>query len=414
MKKYFDGRVSAGFISIYTSRTIARIATSMMGLFLPIFLYQLFNGNIALVTVYYALDRIVYVAFLPLGAKMALNKLGIKASMIASTVWMILYYLVFFAANKVIMMGGWSGVDISPLRMTALFFGFSLLFLNARRFMYWVPFHTDLAKFTDMKNRARELCLLEASLMALKAVMPAVAGWVIFTYGYNVLFVLSIFVYFASVMPLTAMPATNEKFSWGYKKTLKELFSKKRRDVVLAHLGDGAEHVINVVIWPIFIFEVLSGDYLQVGVLSSLIVIFSIILQFVVGRFSDRGNRDKILRAGIFLYSAGWIVKVFIQTAFQIFVVSTYHNLARIFTKAPFQALYYEKAADEGHFVDEYTVVREMALNGGAALAFLLVMITGPVVGVQWTFILGAGAALFMNFLIPKVKDGAGIKEQLG
>ncbi len=414
MRKYFDGKVSAGFMSIYTSRTIGRISLAMMGLFLPIFLFQLFDGNIRTVMIYYIIDRMLYVLLLPFGAKLALNKIGIKRSMIVSTLWIVLYFVVFYLANKWFMLENDLPSGLSHFQAAALFFSFSLFFLNARRLIYWVPFHTDFAKFTDKKNRVRQLCLLEASLMFLKAVMPVIAGWIIFTFDYNVLFVLSIIIYFASAVPLVAMPATDEKFSWNYKKTLKEIFSKKRRSTVLAYFGDGIEYIINIVIWPIFLFELLQGNHLQVGALSSLIVLVSIALQFTVGRFGDAGKRDKILRVGIIFYSIGWLIKIFIQTAFQIFVVSTYHNIARIFTRAPFDALYYEKAADEGHFVDEYTVVREMALNFGSAVGFFLVMLIAPKLGIQWTFILGAISTLFMNFLIPKVKDDARIREQIG
>ena len=43
---------------------------------------------------------------------------------------------------------------------------------------------------------------------------------------------------------------------------------------------------------------------------------------------------------------------------------STYHN-CRVFAKTPFDALNYDIAADHGHYVDEYTVIREMAIAIG-------------------------------------------------
>jgi MFS family permease len=203
------------------------------------------------------------------------------------------------------------------------------------------------------------------------------------------------------------LPLTKETFSWGYFETFKELFSKRRRMTFLAYAGDGAENIINMVVWPIFIFEILKGNYFQVGVLSSLIVVASISLQFIVGRLGDHGKRNKMLRTGILLYSAGWLIKIFIETAFQIFVVSTYHNLTRIFTRAPFDALYYDKASHEGHFVDEYTVVREMSFSIGAAVSYSAVLIVAPIVGIKWTFILAAVAYLFMNLLMKEDHDGS-------
>ncbi len=61
----------------------------------------------------------------------------------------------------------------------------------------------------------------------------------------------------------------------------------------------------------------------------------------------------------------GWVVKMFVGTGFQVFVASTYHSFANIVMRTPFDTLMYERAADSGHYVDEYTVVRELALGVG-------------------------------------------------
>ena len=67
--------------------------------------------------------------------------------------------------------------------------------------------------------------------------------------------------------------------------------------------------------------------------------------------------------------------------------------------RTPFDAMIYEKAADEGHYVDEFTVIREMAVNFGRGLMLLLVIILSLFVSIQITFILGAMAAISFNLL---------------
>jgi hypothetical protein len=44
-KKYLDRPLSQGFVSLYTGKTIAMVVSALLGLFLPIFLYELFNKN---------------------------------------------------------------------------------------------------------------------------------------------------------------------------------------------------------------------------------------------------------------------------------------------------------------------------------------------------------------------------------
>jgi small-conductance mechanosensitive channel len=166
-------------------------------------------------------------------------------------------------------------------------------------------------------------------------------------------------------------------------------------------MGDGAENVIGIIVWPIFMWEILNGDYLQLGLLSSLVITVTVLMQLGLGKMVDLKDKNKILKFGTFFYSIGWIIKMFVATAFHIFVVSAYHNITKMFTRTPFDAMTYEKAADQGHFVDEYTVIHEMAVNLGRFLMLIVVFVLISWVSLEWTFILGALAALTLNFLTP-------------
>jgi len=107
------------------------------------------------------------------------------------------------------------------------------------------------------------------------------------------------------------------------------------------------------------------------------------------------------MKIGSILYSFGWIVKIFITSAFHIFLASTYHNFALIILRTPFDALMYEKAADAGHFVDEYSTLREMYLQTGRVIIMILILIMLNFVSINVAFFLAAMASLLVN-LLPK------------
>lgn len=388
MFKYFKGRISRGFVSLYSGRMVLRIAGALLGLFLPIFLYELFDLNLKYVIYYYLIGNLLYGFSVAWGAKY-LDKVGLKRSLLISIFWGAIYYFIFYLLDQISSDSDW---------LLALII-LSLVFLTIHRLMYWVPLHTDLAKFTNKKNRARQLSLMEATTVFLGAIMPLLAGWILFRHSYDVLFLIAIIVYFISLIPFTTLPKTKEIFSWTYLQTWKEFFSRGRRKTVLAYAGDGAESVAGVIIWPIFIWELLAGNYFEVGALSSLIVAVTVILQLFVGKFTDLSSKKNILKYGTLFYALGWIFKIFIVTAFQIFITSTYHNLARIFTRTPFDTLNYEKAADQGHYIDEYTVIHEMAVQFGKALMSVFILILILFFSIQWTFILAALASLTLNLL---------------
>lgn len=395
MFKYFKGRVSHGFISLYLGRMVLHISGALLGIFLPIFLYTVFNFNFKYVVYYYLAAHFLYATTVAFGAKY-LNKIGLRRSLRISIIFGAAYYFIFFLLDKA--MRG-QGLFLEQNNQILLLIIISLIVITLDRLMYWVPMHTDLAKFTSKRNRAKQLSLIEATTVALGAIGPIVAGWILMNYNYEVLFIIAIVIYLSSLIPFMTLPRTRERYSWTYLQTWKEFLSKKRRKAILAFMGDGADNVVGIMVWPIFIWKLLNGNFFEVGAIMSLIVIVTVVLQLFIGKFSDLGNKKKMLNFGSVLYAVGWIIKIFISTTFHIFIVSTYHNLANIFARTPFNTLTYEKAADQGHYVDEYTVIHEMAVQYGKSLMLCFVLLLTMFFSIEWTFILAALASLTMNFL---------------
>ena len=142
---------------------------------------------------------------------------------------------------------------------------------------------------------------------------------------------------------------------------------------------------------------------MQVGFIAALVTGSTIILQLLVGKYADKKFlKGTFIKFGSILYSFGWILKVFIATAFHIFVVDAYHKLMKIFLRIPFDALTYELAADEGHFVDEFTVLHEMAIHIGRVIMLILVIVLSIYLSITWSFALAAVAAILLNFIRAK------------
>lgn len=390
MQSYFQGSFSRGFVSLYVGRSIITIGSGLFGIFLPIFLYEFFKGNFAAVVAYFGVGSFFYAVFVAWGAQF-LNRFGFRRALWISTLFGAAFYGLFSFLNT----NNW--IIIIPLTILAL-----LLF----RITYWLPYEVNFAKFTERKNRGKEISILTATLDVIHVLLPFVAGFMISFLGYNALFLFAVFIFFISVIPYLTMPSTNESFSWSYLHTWRQLFSKKRRGVELAFFADGAESMIGAVVWPIFIFGLLEGNYLEVGVVSTLILTITVVAQLFVGRYIDEGleKEKKVLEYGSLLYALGWILKVFVATAFHVFLAGSYHNLTRIFTRIPFDALAYDIAADQGHYVDEFTVLHEMAIHLGRTFMMGIVICLSLFFPIQWTFLFAALATILFNLLYKKKK----------
>ncbi len=381
--KYFERKLSHGLVSLLTSNVITNIASGFFGVFLPIFLYELFNKNIQLVALYYLASQLLYLFFLPLGAQF-LNKFGFKHSLQLSTVCGALYYL---------------GLKVLTMENVHFIVPFLILIITIWRILYWVPFHVDFAKFSGKRNKGKALGLMQSIISLIGVIAPVVAGFVIVKFGYDALFVVGVILYLSSLLPYVTIPKTREKFSWGYFQTWKKLFKKKHVGTTLAFMADGAESIVGVIVWPIFVFIILKGDYVKIGSVSSAVVFLTMAMQLLMGKYADKKPKKSILKIGTFLYATVWLGKIFIITFFHIFLADMFHKFSKILLRIPFDAATYEIAVDQGHYIDEFTVLHEMAVSVGKSLMYISIIILVFFISLKWVFVLAAIAALTFNMI---------------
>ncbi|MBL7053535.1 MAG: MFS transporter [Candidatus Portnoybacteria bacterium] len=386
-RQYFGKSLSQGFVSLYTGRTIMMIGGALLGLFLPIFLYELFNKNFVAVVLYYSIGFFAYGITITLGAKF-LNRFGFKKALQVSVFLAALFYFIFYLIDKN------GSNELIPL---------TILILVLFRLFHWLPYHVDFAKFSDKKNRAKQVSILKATSLSLGIFIPLISGLIISKFGFDILFVIAIVIYLSAIFPYMVVPRTREKFSWTIRQTWEQFFSKKRRNMIFAYMADGAENMVGLVVWPIFIYQLLNGNYFQIGILSTLIISITVTLQLFAGKYIDsKISKERAVHWGSVLYAFGWIIKIFITTAFQMFIVGAYHSITSILLRTPFDTLTYEIASDQGHYVDEFTVLREMAINIGRSIMGILIILVSFYFAMQWVFVLAAMATIIFNLLEQK------------
>ncbi len=380
--RYIEGKLPPGFSSLLLSRVFQFVAVGLIDLFLPIFLFVKFGHGLIYVYLYYIIGYLAYGLLLPWAAQI-INKIGLRRALRYSTVFDAAFFTCFFF------------YDQSPILLLVL----SLFSLTIARLLFWLPFNTNMAVFTDQTNRGKEISLLWTVKSLFKVVMPVISGFIIANYGFDIVFVITVLFVLLSGLPYFFLPSTHEKYSWGAVETFKNFFKKDNRRLVLANVANGAENVVSLIIWPIFIWQILKGNFFEVGALSSLIVFVSIFLQLFAGNYCDLFSKRKMLHWGSFLHAVGWLAKAFVLSAFQIFIVGIYHSFTQILKDTPFDTMNYEIMANHGHYVDEYTVLKEIAIQLGRVMMLVLALLIAFNFGMNWTFALAAMASLFINLL---------------
>ena len=381
-KWFLKPKISKELAILFSAQLIKSLGWGMTGVFLPIFLYEQF-GSLEKLFIYYIVSSLYFILTISLGAKV-MTKFGMKKSMILSLPLLSAYFLYFRFVGQNFF----------------LFLAFSLTVFTCYRILYWVPYHSEFAELTSHQHRGKQIGFLGSISSIAHVGVPILGAVVIVTTGFNQLFIISAILTGVSIIPLLFLKERKQRFIFSYWQTFREYLKKANRKIAVAYGSDGAVGAIGIV-WPIFIYGILEKKYLAVGAVSSLIVLATIVLRLIVGTYVDRIKKRNMVKIGSILYAFGWVLKMFVGSAFQIFIVGTYHNFAGIIRGVSFEALMYEEAADHGMFVDEYTAIREISLHVGRILMivalFVLIILLG--LNISISFILAAILSLFINVL---------------
>jgi len=375
-----------GFVQLFISkRLIHGSATALLGIFVPIYIYTTTGEKFWILGLFYASVFFFY-AVLLVPSMFITNRIGFSRS------------LVLAGAISVAQMLVWYFVPESAvLNWLWLLLVLMILF----RLFHWVPYHVDFTLFNREGERGKSLSLTFATIAFMGVVGPIASGFILEQTNYNVLFAISIVLFVAATISYAFVPETKTKFTWTFKQTIKKIFSPELRGHNLGTFASGAETAVTLIVWPIFLYEIFNGDFLDIGIVSTFTVAFTIAIQFFVGKHIDKtkGNSIKTLKIGSTLYAIGWILKMFVFSITQVFFVGLYHNITKIFTQTPFATILYDLSGDQGKYVDEYTVVREISNNAGRVVSLLIVSAVAFVLPINFTFILAAFASIALNMV---------------
>lgn len=386
------GHRKEGFLQLFISKRIIQgLATAMLAMFVPIFIYEVTNFQFWVVGLMYAAVSLGYALFLIPGMTIT-NKIGFSRALTLGAVFSVAQFAILYFADT-------SNILYLFAPLVVMMVGY--------RIFHWVPYHVDFTAFTEGGERGRDVSLMFATIAFMGMLGPILAGYIVQNSGYEVLFAIGIVLLALSGVSYLFVPAVDEKFTWTYKETVQNLFSPNFRNVLVGEMASGAEVVVSLIAWPIFLYTALEGNMLSIGALSTVIVAVTIVIQLFVGKHIDGKDRSKIqtLKRGSMFYAVGWVLKIFVVSAGQIFFVGLYHNVTKIFLKTPYSAILYDMSGEQGRYVDEFTVMKEMASHIGRVLALLLMVGLTFFMSIEWTFIIGVVASIAVNAIYQARKE---------
>jgi len=293
------GKIRKELKEIYLNQVIQTFALSLIGIFIPIYLLNLgFNMNSVLIFMVVQWSILAFIA--PVSAKLS-SSIGLKHTILLRMPVLMLYiFLLMFIGN----------LSMGFLFIIAILGGMSLC-------LYWVPLNAEFVKNTDQLHIGQEIGFMMALPRIAGIFAPFIGGAILELFGFNPLFILVLVLIIISVIPLFMSADYRSAFRFSIKDTkisIKRNFSGVYFIYGMLHMGE-------TLVWPVFIFVMLS-DILVVGAAASITAIGISFFTVLIGKVSDRIYKRKLLIMGAIGYSLVWFSRVFSASLIDVLLLS--------------------------------------------------------------------------------------------
>lgn len=383
--KLFYRRQLRGMWGVYLNELLRSLGMSLVGIFIPIYLYQL-TGQITTIFYYYLIYHAIAVIIAPLAGKL-MQRLGVDVTAILGTLLRIVFLGLLIAAK------------ISPtwLWPSAFFWGLAVAFT-------WLPYHYTVVAEDDGDGKfGYEVARLALVQKLASATTPFIGGIVILVFGFTALYLVGIAFVAASVFPLLVDDFDNKHMAYDPAKLLPGITSRQNRPVMLSLIGQAFESQIYLVLRPVFVYLAVASTT-QLGTIESVALLATVVVTLWAGKRVDQKGMG-LMKIAAVTNALILMLLPFLTNPWEFFLHNTAYLLVSVLIWTPMGAGIYRFATGRRRL--EFFIQREMVLHLAAGLVHgLLILLFGFQIVWYPVFALGS-VGLFMTLLIlRKVKDG--------
>ncbi len=354
-----------GIAAIYINSALRTFAVSLVGVFLPVFLFlraqDLMGKGVSYgfygIIIYFFIHRFVVAIFLLPAAKI-ISSIGYRWTIFVANLLLIGLLGLLSMADRVFWV----------IPVAAVLHGL-------QNPLYWMSYRSLFAREGVLSNLGRQVGF-SAIFTQITAISGPVLGGVIITlWGFSALFIVALVVVIASGIPFFLMPKHKHKYDIGLVDLFNWLKNTKHRNEEISFLGRRIDDFINSLFWPVFVFTVL-GDFEKQGLAVSLGLVASAVMVYFAGRIFDTKHSFKAYRFGVIANSIMWIMRGFVRNLSQLLMVEVGSSAVSPLYWVTYDSLLYERAREKDEEVAVFMVGRHFVINFAmfAVLLFALLV----------------------------------------
>lgn len=364
---------------LYASLTLRAFAFGLVGIFVPIYIYNL-GFSIAALAIFFIIDDIFRTIMYAPAAKLV-ARFGPKHLLIAS-------YLLTFGYTILLFLLPESRWLLYP---TAAFAGVGAA-------MFWMACHIDTATVINAKRPTSEYGWIRNLTSMAAALAPLVGGLIASTYGIQYTLLGAAFGLLVAVYPLlkTLEPAVPQR------DVRLPLFKTAPRRHLAANFAMNFQSSVAILLWPLFIFLVVMS-YESVGIIASASLLLLLVVTWVIGRLGDRGKNSQVLKIGSGSRSVVHLARAFTGSFAGVLGVNMLGDVTDALAAVPYSVRFYEAARRSD--IAAYLVDMEIVGGFGKTAAWIAFLIATFFVSLPAaliiTFVLAAAATPFLRLIEP-------------
>lgn len=364
---------------IYISTFFRMMAISIVGIFVPIFLYDLGYSLAAIFGFYVAYFVARTILHIPVGYLVA--RIGPKHTMILSYGLQLVFSVLLLTLPEY----GWWLWVIASLWATA-------------NNLFFVAYHVDFSKVKHSEHSGKEMGFANIIQRVGGVVGPIIGGAVATIFGPQYIFLAMMVFLLIGVVPLLS---TIEPVKQKQKIRFRNLPLRRIRRDLISYAGLTISHQISVTLWPLYIslFALGANVYLELGFLSSIGFIVSIFTAFAIGKIVDRRKGRELLHFSAVMDMFLQFAKPFVNSLPFALVINTAGESTAVTMRIAYQKGMYDAADDLPGNRIVYISIMETFGALAKSLLWILLLVLGWYVSFEIAIVAGFVIAGLANLL---------------
>ena len=375
--------------ALYTSHTIKTFAQSLIGLFIPIYIFTLpdipkFTGNpitdgILLILIFYLVRSIFALLLMNFITNTIFGFLNFKKSIFLGNI---------FLAVAMILLA------LTPYSILFLFL--STITFAVETCLYWIPYHLFfIRKASNADGQYGHTFGIRLLLSQLAwAAGPLLGGLIITFLGFLSLFTLGTVLIVVSAIPILFSVHERNHGKHNARHIFERLIRSKSllNDTIAISATEG-DALLYAIFWPILLF-IVAESYTKIGVITSISTTISCLAALIIGNLVDKTGAKFIHKNGCTINGILYLPRVFLTNIQAIFVLDIADKLNGILYAVPFNAVMYQHAKARMH--DSDFIIFRAVICHLAIVFFAITTMALIVVLPSWRYIF-----IFMAIISP-------------